>query len=289
MWERRAISWCRRLTRRESANATQRRLARDLGAGGTVYLTARDEARGRAAIEALESENLSPKFHALDVTSDQSVQSCASTIARTHGGVDIVISNAAARITKDASPAAQVDHFLDTNNAGTNRMIHAFGPLLNDGARFVVVASGFGSLTYLDRRLHHLFDVATATYEDIDRVMAAYARLVHEGKAREAGWPEWINIPSKIAQVATMKIFARMTAREARRRDILINAACPGLVDTEASRPWFDDMLKARSPDDAAVDVAWLATLPPRTREPYGELVRYRGVLAWTESESEVR
>jgi NAD(P)-dependent dehydrogenase (short-subunit alcohol dehydrogenase family) len=261
--------------------ALVRRLAQDLGSDGVVYLTARDEARGLAAVQSLKDEALSPKFHALDVTSDQSVQACALDIAREHGGIDIVVSNAAARITKGQTPAAQIDHFLDTNNTGTHRMIRAFGPLMNDGARFVVVASSFGSLTHLDARLHHLFDTSIATLDDIERVMADYARLVHAGRAREAGWPEWINIPSKIAQVASMKIFARTTAREARRRGILINAVCPGLIDTEASRPWFDDMSKARSPNAAAVDAAWVATLPPGTIEPYGQLVRYRKLVPW--------
>jgi hypothetical protein len=37
--------------------ALVRQLARDLGRGGTVYLTARNEERGGGAIEALEREN----------------------------------------------------------------------------------------------------------------------------------------------------------------------------------------------------------------------------------------
>jgi carbonyl reductase 1 len=71
---------------------------------------------------------------------------------------------------------------------------------------------------------------------------------------------------------------------EAAQRDILVNAACPGLVDTDASRPWFDDMSRARSPEEAATDVIWLATLPAGTREPYGELVQYRTLLPFTPS-----
>jgi len=64
-----------------------------------------------------------------------------------------------------------------------------------------------------------------------------------------------------------MRIMARDYHDEAQRRGILINAACPGLVDTEASRPWFDDMSTAQSPDAAAADLAWLATLPVGTTD----------------------
>jgi NAD(P)-dependent dehydrogenase (short-subunit alcohol dehydrogenase family) len=77
-------------------------------------------------------------------------------------------------------------------------------------------------------------------------------------------------------------VLARELAAEAARRDILVNAACPGLMTTGASRPWFDDMSMALSPDDAATDVLWLATLPAGAREPYGELVQHRKILPFT-------
>ena len=79
--------------------------------------------------------------------------------------------------------------------------------------------------------------------------------------------------------MAAVKVMARTYREETRRRDILINAACPGLVNTDASRPFFADMSEAQSPEEAAVDVLWLATLPRGTGEPYGELVQHRTVL----------
>jgi carbonyl reductase 1 len=82
--------------------------------------------------------------------------------------------------------------------------------------------------------------------------MDDYVAAVETGRAAAEGWPEWINPPSKVGQVAAVKVWARELAGEAARRDILVNAACPGLVDTGASRPWFDDMSQAQSPDEAA-------------------------------------
>ncbi|MBZ0316196.1 MAG: SDR family NAD(P)-dependent oxidoreductase [Anaerolineae bacterium] len=246
-----------------------------------VYLTARDAARGQAATEQLQQEGLQPAFHLLDVTDDQSVQDFATHIHQQHGGADVVISNAAARISRDVAPAEQVANFINTNNHGTYRMVRAFAPLLKDGGRFLVVASSFGRLRHLDTRLHPKFEVSRLSLEDIEHNMDEYVAAVQSGTAVEQGWPEWINIPSKIGQVASMKILAREMTDEARQRDILINAVCPGLVDTEASRPWFADMSAAKSPDEAAQDVVWLATLPPQTTAPYGELVQYRRVLRW--------
>lgn len=256
-------------------------LCQALGPDAAVYLTARDAGRGEEAVRRLRERGLSPLFHRLDVTDDASVSALAETVGSRHGGVDIVISNAAARMVRDRPLSEQVAQFIATNNHGTCRMIRACGPLLRDDARFLVVASSFGSLRRLPPELHESFDVATKSLEDIERLMDDYVRLVEAGEAEARGWPDWINIPSKVAQVAAMKIMARDRREEARRRGILIDAVCPGLVDTDASRPWFADMSQAQSPAQAAVDVVWLATLPAGTKEPYGELVRHREVLPW--------
>lgn len=46
--------------------------------------------------------------------------------------------------------------------------------------------------------------------DDVDKVITGYAESVKDNSAEQKGWPSWINIPSKIGQVASMKIFARM-------------------------------------------------------------------------------
>ena len=262
--------------------ALVRGLCRALGAGGIVYLTARDRARGERAVAELQAEGLSPRLEVLDVRDDASVTGVAQALAGRHGGVDVVISNAAARISPQVPAEQQVRTFVDTNNHGTLRMIRTFGPLLRDGARFIVVASSFGTLASLNPRLHHLFDVTQLSLAGLAKVMDDYVAAVEAGRAAAQGWTAWINPPSKVGQVAAVKVWARELAGQAARRDILVNAACPGLVDTGASRPWFDDMSGALSPDEAAADVLWLATLPPGSQEPYGELVQHRKVLPFT-------
>ena len=165
-------------------------------------------------------------------------------------------------------------------------MIDAFGPILNDGSRFIVVASAFGSLYFLPEPMHQRFDTTTMTLDEVDAVMYEFAALVEAGAHEQAGWPADVNIVSKIGQVASMRVMARDLQPEARRRSILVNAACPGMVDTEASRRFSPTALAtAKPPDDAAMDVGWLATLPAGTTEPYGELVQYRDVLPWDAAE----
>lgn len=262
--------------------ALVRGLCRALSGSATVYLASRDAGRGADAVALLQDEGLAPQFLQIDITDPASVDAAAEAVRSRHGGIDIVIQNAAARITKDLPQADQVAGFVDTNNHGSLRVIEAFVPLLRDNARFVVVASSFGSLRNLDPRLHARFDSAGLTLAGIERSMDGYVEAVRNGAAKDEGWPDWINVPSKIGQVASVRVLARDNEAEFRRRGILVNAACPGLVDTEASRPWFADMSKAATPDAAAKDIVWLATLPAGANEPNGVLVRHRKEQAWT-------
>jgi NAD(P)-dependent dehydrogenase (short-subunit alcohol dehydrogenase family) len=255
-------------------------LARRLEQGAAVYLTGRDGARVRLAADEIGQESRRPEAHRLDVRSAEEVDAFASFVSERHGGVDVVISNAAARITPNRSEAEQVRNFVDTNNFGATRMIRSFGPLLRPGGRFLIVASDFGTLRSLPTHLYPLFAAETMTLDDIDQVMADYIDAVESGTAVEKGWPASINIASKVGQVAAARVFARERREPATRDGALIAAVCPGLVDTGASRPWFADMSHAQSPAEAAEDVLALVTEPA---DPafYGELVQHGRVVPW--------
>jgi hypothetical protein len=58
-------------------------------------------------------------------------------------------------------------------------------------------------------------------------------------------------------------------------------ALCPGLIDTDASRPWFADMSNAQTPSQAALwplELVLASTFDPAF---YGELVQFGKVLPW--------
>jgi NAD(P)-dependent dehydrogenase (short-subunit alcohol dehydrogenase family) len=250
---------------------------------GTVILTARDEARGRAAVERLGAEGLAPEMGVLDIASDASVERFVERVRRRHGGIDVLIQNGALAPLHDVPPEAQVRAFVDTNNHGSYRVLRAFRPILRPGARVLVVASGFGTLSKLDARLHERFDADRQSAEAIDRTMAAYVAAVEEGRAAEEGWPEWINIPSKVGQVALARAFAREIAADpGAPADVRVHAVCPGWTRTDATREHLErhPNIKAKAPDEAAVDLIWLATLPAdEAAGLHGELVQYRKVI----------
>ena len=119
-----------------------------LEAGHTVWIGARDEARGRAT--AVE---LGARFVQLDVTDDTSVASALGTITDSGTGLDVVVNNAG--IAKRASGASMTEaldgpsvlEVFDTNAVGIVRVTEAALPLLKQSENPVVVnvSSALGS------------------------------------------------------------------------------------------------------------------------------------------------
>jgi NAD(P)-dependent dehydrogenase (short-subunit alcohol dehydrogenase family) len=255
-------------------------LARRLSPTDTVYLTGRDAGRVERAATRITAPAATVRTRVLDVRDGPAVAAFAQQLRGRHGGVDIVVSNAAARLTPDTPWTEQVEAFVDTNNLGTTRMLRAFAPVLRPGGRLLVVASDFGTLRSLPPVLHRRFDTETMSLDEVDATMTAWRDAVLDGTAAAEGWPDWINIPSKVGQVAAVRVFARQRSHSDQANGTLIAAVCPGLVDTAASRPWFDDMDQAQTPAEAAVALLRLALDPVRP-EMYGELVQFGRIRPW--------
>jgi carbonyl reductase 1 len=249
-----------------------------LAAGHNVVATGRDPDRVRAAAAAVPSAGATVEGRVLDVRDGAAIDALAAEL----GAVDIVISNATARMSPDADPAGEVDAVADTSNVATSRMLRAFGPRLRPGGRLVVVASALGTLDKLGEEVRPRFaEAAAAGLDAVDALVEAWRTAVLAGRAEDEGFGAWLNIPSKVLQVAAV----RAVAAERRERDLadgtLLAALCPGLIDTDASRPWFADMSEAQTPAQAA---AWPVELVLGTRFDaafYGELVQFGRVVPW--------
>jgi len=256
-------------------------LAQKLGPRDVVYLTGRSPDRVRAAVVRVARAPAQVRAELLDVSDGAAVSAFAEMIAERHGGVDIVFSNAAARLTPGTPWGQLVGPFVDTNNLGTTRVLRALAPILRPGGRLLVVASDFGSLRRLPEQLHERFDTDRMSLDDVDATMLTWRDAVVAGRAAAEGWPEWINIPSKVGQVAAIRVLARERRAADARDGTLVAAICPGLMDTDASRPWFEDMSTAQTPAEAANAPLRLAL--DRAAEPrfYGELVQFGTVIPW--------
>ena len=251
-------------------------LEQRLDPSDVIYLASRSIERGQDALDGLGETQAEVRVTQLDVTDSASIAALAAFLKSAHGGLDIVVSNAASRIFKDRPQAEQVLGFVATNNHGSRALYGTLEPVLRPGARYVMVASSFGQLKNLPENLHPFFDTDALSLDDIEASMDRYVSAMEAGTAIAEGWPDWINVPSKIGQVAT----ARIAARDAR-DGITINAVCPGLMDTAASRPWFDDMSGAISPDEAAKAIVDLLLAPTDSETPNGQLLQFGKVLPW--------
>ncbi|NMI54956.1 MULTISPECIES: SDR family oxidoreductase [unclassified Streptomyces] len=247
-----------------------------------VLLTGRSHQRVSDAareVAQLPGTHSHVRGQVLDVTDTDDIARLADELRARHGGVDVVLSNAVTRLLPEESQAERADEFIDVSNTATHAILRSFGPVLRPGGRLIVVASSLGTLGHLDPRLHHLFD--GASLDQVEYAVESWRSAIHNRTAEEAGWPRWLNVPSKVAQVAAV----RAVAAERRERDLadgtLIASVCPGMVDTATSRPWFSDFSQAQSPSEAAgavLDLVFTEHVDPAL---YGELIRFGKALPW--------
>jgi NAD(P)-dependent dehydrogenase (short-subunit alcohol dehydrogenase family) len=253
-------------------------LAQRMASTDTVYLTGRDAGRVGAAVAALPRTTAEVRGEVLDVADPESVTRLAAELSGRHGGVDIVVSNAVMRVGPDDDPRAIADEYTQVNNFGTTRVMRAFAPLLRDGGRLIVVASSLGTLKFLAPVLHEHFD-GLPSLDAVDAATADWRDQVRDGRARAGAWPGFVNIPSKIAQVAAVRALAAERRSGDAERGILLAAVCPGMMNTPTSALWWD-VSDAPTPEQAATPLLSLA-LDPVKPDHYGELIRDGAVLPW--------
>ena len=226
-------------------------IAAGLGAlGYRVGVGARDETRLEVAVEKLRAAGADAFGVPLDVTSDQGAAAAAELLERGAGHLDVLVNNAG--ISGPVGPGWVQDPttldldvvraVVETNVIGVIRVTNAMLPLLRRATspRIVNVSSAVASLT-------RQADPGT----EIGPVMAAYA-------------------PSKSFLNAVTVQYARHFAGE----NILINAACPGLVATD-----FTGFQGPRTPEQGAATAIRLATLPDGG--PTGSFFEDAGVVPW--------
>lgn len=256
-------------------------MARDWAGRGMVYLTARRPADGEAEVARLTKLGLRVAWQPYDMADSGGANRLAGELKRRHGGLDIAVLNGGYAPKGGVSTPEEAEAMIAANNHGTLRFLRAMAPLLRDNGRLIVVASAMGRLANLPETLRPRFDTTRHSPAEIDLAMDGYVAAMKAGTAATEGWPDWVNIPSKVGQVAVTRAFARQFGAE---RGILINAACPGLTLTDATRDLMDTVFKGRdaqTPAQAATDLLWLATLPPGSTAPHGQLVQHRQVLAF--------
>jgi NAD(P)-dependent dehydrogenase (short-subunit alcohol dehydrogenase family) len=202
-----------------------REVARQLAERGyDVILSARDEAKARAAAEELSrSTGASVTPLTLDVADPDSIAAAAEAVRSDPGHLDVLVNNAGAGADFGVAGADPdfdaIQAALDTNFFGAYRVTIALLPLLRAGEhpRVVNVSSGMG------------------------------------GVAEMGGWS-----PGYRVSKASLNAMTRILSTELADEGFLVNSACPGFVNTD-----MGGQFGATKPvEDGAAGIVWLATLP---------------------------
>jgi carbonyl reductase 1 len=252
---------------------------------GIVYLTARDEGRGQAAVKELEKLGLSPKFHAIEVDNLESVIKFRDYMKKTHGGIDILVNNAAIAFNNDATEpfGVQAKETIRVNYFATLDICHELFPLLKKGGRVVHVSSSEGHLSKISGQepqagaLRAKFADPSLTLDQLNELMNTFVKLANEGTHHAAGWPNSTYRVSKVGVSALTRIQQREFDTLRPGDDLVVNSVHPGYVDTDMTSHKGHLTI-----EEGAVAPVWCALLPPGVKSPRGGYVwRDKQVLDW--------
>jgi NAD(P)-dependent dehydrogenase (short-subunit alcohol dehydrogenase family) len=206
--------------------------------GARVVLTARDPEEGQAATASLgpDSEVL---FHQLDVTDTGSIERFVAYMREELRGIDILVNNAGVFLDQRRGGLdvgmPVVRDTLEVNLLGPWRLTQECVPLMR--------RKSYGRVVNLSSGMGSMAEMAGG--------YSAYR-----------------------VSKAALNALTRILADELRGTNILVNAVCPGWVQTAMGGP------NAPVPVDKGADTAtWLATLPDGG--PTGGFFRDRRLIPW--------
>lgn len=181
---------------------------------GVVYLTSRDIARGKTAVEELEKEGLKPKFHQLDITDKKSLQVFRDYMKKNYDGIDILVNNAAIAFKNNATePAAvQAEQTLFINYFSLISTCDTLFPLLKNGARVVNVSSSAGHLSRIpSKELRSKISDPNLTIPALSKLMQSYIDAAKQG-TQAGDWGNSSYVVSKVGVTALTMIQQRTLA-----------------------------------------------------------------------------
>lgn len=249
---------------------------------GIVYLTSRNIARGKEAVEKLETEGLHPEFHQLEVTDKESVKALAKHLKDKHGGLDILINNAGV-ITKNFFETTYEDasQVLEVNYKSILTIQEILFPILNENARVINVSSDCGHIANL--RNKSWIDRLTKKdikLEDVDAFVNWFLESVKNNTLKDEDFAQTPMLSYRISKVALCAL-TRVQQNEID-RNISINALHPGFVETRMTKNV--GFLKL---EESGKTPAYLALDAPQDLK--GSYIWFdKKIIDWTDSNSDL-
>jgi NAD(P)-dependent dehydrogenase (short-subunit alcohol dehydrogenase family) len=161
--------------------------------GAQVVLTARKPEAGEQAIKKLAAQNLSARFHPLNVTGAESIAALRDFLERTFGRLDVLINNAGIIADEEASglevKLATVRATLETNTLAPLHLAQTLAPLLkrSQAGRIVNMSSGMGALSDMEAG-YAAYRISKAALNAVTGILAAELRAAVAVNSMCPGW-----------------------------------------------------------------------------------------------------
>jgi NAD(P)-dependent dehydrogenase (short-subunit alcohol dehydrogenase family) len=218
--------------------------------GILVVLAARDQAKGLKAAEDFQKDELTVRFHELDVTSAASISVFGDFLEKEFGRCDILVNNAG--ILPDVK-----DHAIGDTNGGLR------APMEN--VRMAMETNAYGPLLMCQRLIPLMIKNNFGRIVNMSSDLASLTNMVADGKF----------MSYRMSKTA-LNMVTRVLASEIKGlgANILINSCTPGWCKTDLGGPYAPRDVK-----QGADTPVWLATLPDGG--PSGGFFADRKPMAW--------
>ena len=216
--------------------------------GYEVWACARDPAAAESAAAALSE---SGRAACCDVSDAVSRVALSEQLRAEGVRLDALVHNAG--VSLNGFGPEVVARTLAVNFYGPLELTDLLLPLLSDHARIVMVSSGMGALSGAGEPLASKLKDPRLDRTALLALSREFERAVAHGNHTQLGWPNNAYSASKML----LNGLVRVLDRELQDRPLLVNAVCPGWVQTDmggASAP--------RTVEQGAASVVWAATLP---------------------------
>ncbi|GFN81591.1 carbonyl reductase [NADPH] 1 [Plakobranchus ocellatus] len=250
---------------------------------GDVYLTARNESRGKAAIQTLEKEGLHPKFHHLDITDHDSIVRLRDFLQNTYQGLDVLVNNAAIAYQFNDSVAPpypeEAREVCHVNYFCTLDTCEVLFPLLRPHARVCNVSSlnCHESFSGCSPSMQNRIKNEIHTIADVNTLISDYVKAAQNNQHVKEGFDQYPYGMSKIG-VTLMSAIQQRMFDEKGADDIIVNSCDVGVggwVATDMTGQYGVPI------DKGALNPLYCALLPPNVKKPKGKFLYDKKEYDW--------
>ncbi|CAG2210735.1 CBR1 [Mytilus edulis] len=246
---------------------------------GDVLLTGRSEERCKAAVAELQKQGMSPKYHQMDLDDQTSINKLRDFVKEQYGGIDVLVNNAgiAFKAASTAPFSEQATVSCATNFYGTLNVCNTLFPLLRPHARVSNVSSMASqmSIAKCSNAIKAKFKDPKITMDQLKALIQQFIDAAQTDSHQKQGFASSAYGMSKVG-VTVMSFIQQRELNSDPREDIVVNACCPGYVDT--------DMSSHKGPktiEQGADTPVYLAMLPSGTTSPKGNYLSDRTIKNW--------